>query len=84
MENEKKKYELSNLYLKEFQFFNGEYDVTFNIVDINTDKMVITLAVTNLGKISVIEYDLLRDKENNLYFQYGCEHSKIDIDDFED
>ncbi len=84
MENEKKKYELSNLYLKEFQFFNGEYDVTFNIVDINTDKMVITLAVTNLGKISVIEYDLLRDKDNNLYFQYGCEHSKIDIDDFED
>ncbi len=53
MENKENRYELSNLYLKEFQFFNGEYDITFNIVDINTEKMIITLAVTNQGKISV-------------------------------
>ena len=58
MNKENEKYLIEKMYLKEFQFFNGEYDITFNIVDINTDKMIIKLAVTNLGKISVIEYDL--------------------------
>ena len=80
---EKEKYEFSKMYLREFQFFNGEYDITFNIVDIDTEKMTIKLAVSNLGKISVIEYDLKRDINNNLYFEYGCEFRKIEVDDFE-
>lgn len=83
MNNEVNEYSTNQMYLREFEFFNGEYDITFNILDINTEKMTITLAVTNLGKISVIEYELKRDKEDNLYFEYGCEHSKIDIDEFE-
>ena len=83
MNNEVNEYSTNQMYLREFEFFNGEYDITFNILDINTEKMTITLAVTNLGKISVIEYELKRDKEDNLYFEYGCEHSKIDIYDFE-
>ena len=83
MNNEVNEYSTNQMYLREFEFFNGEYDITFNILDINTEKMTITLAVTNLGKISVIEYELKRDKEDNLYFEYGCEHSKIAIDDFE-
>jgi len=84
MNNEvNEKYKLDKMYLREFQFFNGEYDITFNIVDINTEKMIITLAVSNQGKISVIEYDLKRDKNDNLYFEYGCEFSKIEVNDFE-
>ena len=83
MNKENEKYSISKMYLNEFQFFNGEYDITFNIVDISTEKMTIKLAVSNLGKISVIEYDLKRDKDNNLYFEYGCEFDKIHIDDFE-
>ncbi|MBR6778743.1 MAG: hypothetical protein IKM43_01135 [Clostridia bacterium] len=84
MNKEVEKYSIDKLYLKEFQFYNGEYDITLNIVDINTDKMIINLAVSNLGKISVIEYDLKRDKDNNLYIEFGCENSKIEIDDFEE
>lgn len=83
MNKENEKYSINKLYLNEFQFFNGEYDVTFNIVDIDTKKMTIKVAVSNLGKISVIEYDLKRDKDNNLYFEYGCQFDKISIDDFE-
>lgn len=83
MKKEIEKYSISKLYLNEFQFFNGEYDITFNIVDINTEKMIIKVAVSNLGKISVIEYDLKLDKDNNLYFEYGCLNDKINIDDFE-
>ena len=75
--------ENQNYYLKEFQYFDGYTEIIFNIVDINFDKMTITLAITNKGKISVIEYDLKRDKENNLYFEYGCQYEKIAVDDFE-
>lgn len=82
MQKEIEKYSISKLYLNEFKFFNGEYNITFNIIDINTDKMVITVAVTNRGKISIIEYDLRLDKDNQLYFYYGCEYDKIKIDNF--
>ena len=75
--------ENQNYYLKEFQYFDGYTEIIFNIVDINFNKMTITLAITNQGKISVIEYDLKRDKENNLYFEYGCQYEKISVDDFE-
>ena len=75
--------ENQNYYLKEFQYFDGYTEIIFNIADINFDKMTITLAITNQGKISVIEYDLKRDKENNLYFEYGCQYEKIAVDDFE-
>lgn len=75
--------ENQNYYLKEFQYFDGYTEIIFNIVDINFDKMTITLAITNQGRISVIEYDLKKDKENNLYFEYGCQNEKIAVDDFE-
>ena len=72
----------NKFYLKEFQFFDGEDAVVFNIVAMEDDK--ITVAVTKCGKISVCDYDLYED-ENGLYFEYGIagqEH--IHIDDFEE
>lgn len=30
--------EIKNYYLKEFSLFDGECDVTFNILDVDTDK----------------------------------------------
>lgn len=74
---------IKNYYLKEFSLFDGEYDVTFNILDVNTDKMTITVAITKAGKISVIEYDLKRDREQDLYFQYGIENTQVNVNDFE-
>ena len=78
------KYELKKLYLREFQLFDGESNITFNIVDINTEKKTIHLAITKLGKISVVEYDLQEDKLNNLYFEYGVDREKIEIEEFEE
>ena len=75
--------ETKNYYLKEFQYFDGENDITFNIVDINTEKMVINIAVSKTGKISVIEYDLKQDKNGEFYFEYGICNQKIEINDFE-
>lgn len=73
---------MDKFYLKEFQFFDGENTVVFNIVAVEENK--ITIAVTKCGKISVSDYDLYTD-ENGLYFEYGIagqEH--IHIDDFEE
>lgn len=73
---------MDKFYLKEFQFFDGENTVIFNIVAVAENK--ITIAVTKCGKISVSDYDLYTD-ENGLYFEYGIagqEH--IHIDDFEE
>ena len=75
--------ENKNYYLKEFTLFDGEYDTTFNILEINTDKMTITLAVTKAGKIFQTECDLRYDKENKLYFEFGIDFTKIKVDDFE-
>lgn len=78
-----KEKEIKSYYLKEFSLFDGEFDITFNILDVNTDKMTITVAVTKAGKIYVTDFDLNRDKNNDLYFQYGVEYTKINVNDFE-
>ena len=70
-------------YLKEFCYFDGECDITFNIVDINFERKTINIAVTNRGKISVIEYDLIQDKNGDFFFEYDCMFSKIPVNEFE-
>ena len=73
----------NKLYMKEFQYFDGEEYVTFNIIDVNEPNDKITVAVTNRGKISMLEYDLQED-ENGVYFEYGVNYTRINIDDFEE
>ena len=71
----------NKFYLHEFQIYDGEATITFNIVDLNEMKNEISVAITNRGKISVVTYDLFQD-ENGLYFEYGCEYRKINVSDF--
>ena len=71
----------NKFYMNEFKYFDGEEYITFNIIDLN--EKTITLAVTNRGKISLIDYDLYSD-ENGLYFEYGCNYTRINVEDFED
>ena len=66
----------------EFEFYNGEHFVIFDIVDLNRENNVATMAITCAGKISVQEIDLHQD-ENGLYFEYGPLFDIIHIDDFE-
>ena len=79
MQNE----ESRKYYLKEFEYFDGECFITFNIVSINFDRKTIEVAVTNRGKISVIEYDLRQDDNGDFYFEHGCMCDKIAVNDFE-
>ena len=78
-----KSMEFKKYYLSEFQLYDGEVYVTFNIVSINTDKNEITVAISNRGRISVTTYDLLTDNNGSFYFEYGVDYEKINVSDFE-
>ena len=78
-ESETKKY-----YLKEFEYFDGESFITFNIVSINFERKTIEVTVTDRGKISVIEYDLHQDGKGDFYFEFGPSYERIAVDDFEE
>ena len=78
-----RKSEIRKYYLSEFQLYDGEAFVTFNIIAIDTSKNETTVAVSNRGRISVTTYDLLTDSDGSLYFEYGIDYEKIRIDDFE-
>ena len=67
--------------MAEYQHFDGESFITFDIVSINERTNEVQVAVTNRGKISVITYDLYTDEDGE-YFEYGCMYEKIYLDDF--
>ena len=69
-------------YLAEFDFFDGDDLVTFNIIGYSLDRSEILVAVTDRGKISLVTYDILTDKTSRRYFEYGCMFDRIYIDDF--
>ena len=48
------------------------------------DTQLLRKYMTDRGKISVITYDLLTDKNGDMYFEYGCMLEKVNIDDFEE
>lgn len=79
LENEVRKY-----FLSEFSYDDGEYEITFNIVDISFVYETITVAITRCGRISQDTFPLLRDKDGKLYFEYGLFYeNKISLDDFQ-
>ncbi len=75
--------EFKRYYLSEFELYDGEEFITFNIVGIDAAKNEIQIAVTDRGRISVITYDLLTDKDGRLYFEYGVMFERVHLDDFE-
>ena len=75
MIQENKKY-----FLSEFVYFdNTDHLITFNIVDINTEKKEITVAITDEGRISVRTFDLKDER----FFEYGVMREAIAVEDFE-
>ena len=80
IENEVRKY-----FLAEFSLDDGEYEITFNIIDIDFVNQTITVAITRAGKITQDTFPLLRDKNGKLYFEFGRFYeNKISVDDFEE
>ena len=49
--------EFKRYYLSEFELYDGEEFITFNIVGIDAAKNEIQIAVTNRGKIQEVQND---------------------------
>ena len=68
-------------YMKEYRHFNGDYNIIFNLIEVNTDNNTVTVAINNLGKLTQDTLEL-REENGRLYFEYGVMNDKIFIDDF--
>lgn len=71
----------------EYDFFDGDHFITFDIVEINDDCETILVAISNQGRITQATFDLLEDEAleeicENRYFEYGLYQDKIYINDF--
>lgn len=69
-------------YLSKFQLFNDEDFITFNIVDLSTERNEIMVAIANRAKVSVITYDLKRNVPFLFRLRFMCD--SINVDDFEE
>ena len=79
----KKETSANKYYLSEFSYDDGEYEITFNIIDLDFVNETITVAITRAGKITQDTFHLLRDEDGKLYFKYGKFYeNKIAIDNF--
>ena len=47
--------------MPEFDYFNGENFITFDLLEIDDEKREVTVAVSDTGRISVRTFDLLFD-----------------------
>lgn len=74
--------EFRKYYLSEFEWFDGEDYITFNLTGVDLEKGEVQVAVTDRGKISVVTYDLMADKAGRLYFEYGVMFERMYLDDF--
>ena len=78
-ENEIREY----LMFSEFELSDVDYDVIFDIVDIDLWYETVTVAITDNGKITQDTYQLIRDKDGRYYFEYGRFYEKkVYIDEF--
>lgn len=72
----------------EYDFFDGDHFITFDIVEINDDNKTVLVAISNQGRITQDTFDLSEDKEKTemygegRYFKYGLYQDKIYINDF--
>ena len=74
----------------EYDFFDGDHFITFDIIDIDEDNNEITLAISNQGRITQDTFDLFEDDEideetvNDIrYFEFGLYADNIHLHEFE-
>ncbi len=72
----------------EYDFFDGDHFITFDIVEINDETNTALIAISNQGRITHDTFDLLEDEKlkdicENRYFEFGLYQERIYINDFE-
>ena len=66
-----------------FDFNTGESLIRFDVVAYCPNTKQITFAITNQGKISVLNFKVFEDEDGH-YIEYGSTYEKIYIDDIQE
>lgn len=74
----------------EYDYFDGDHFITFDIIEVDEDNGKITLAISNQGRITQDTFDLFEDDEideemtNDIrYFEFGLYADRIYLNQFE-
>lgn len=73
---------ITNNSQKELEYYDGECFITFDLLNVSSEKQEAEVAVSNRGKISVLAYDLFRDANGDFYFEYENAYNKIYLKNF--
>ena len=76
--------EFLKYYLSEHELYDGECFITFNLVGVDLDRNELQVAVSDRGRISIVTYALMTDKNGRLYFEYGVMFERVYLDDFKE
>ena len=76
--------EFLKYYLSEHELYDGECFITFNLVGVDLDHNELQVAVSDRGRISIVTYALMTDKNGRLYFEYGVMFERVYLDDFKE
>lgn len=72
----------NQLNFKELDYFDGECFITFDLLKFSSENRKAEIAVSNRGKLSVIEYDLFQDANGDFYFEFENVYNKIYLKNF--
>ena len=67
-----------------YDYFDGDDFITFDIIAVGEERHFVFVAVSNRGKVTVDNFDLLFDKDDEPYFYYGSPETKIYLNNFEE
>ena len=74
----------------EYDYFDGDHFITFDIIEVNDEKKTITVAISNQGRITQDMFALYEDDKldeetvNDIrYFEFGLYADKIYLSEFE-
>ena len=59
-------------YLSEFSYDDGEYEITFNIIDVDFLRQTVTVAISRCGHIKQDTFALIRDQNGKLISSTDC------------
>ena len=67
----------------EYDYFDGDHFITFDIIEVDEENNEITLVISEQGKITQVTFEL-KEKDGWRYFEYGIYADKIYLDEFEE
>ena len=66
-----------------YDFFDGDDFITFDVIAVGEEQRLIFVAVSNRGKITMDNYELMTDRDGEKFFYYGSPEQKIYLNNFE-